>query len=448
MEFLPIAKTIFDSILSHGGKVYIVGGSVRDSVLGIKGNHDIDVEVYHLSYEQLHQVLSEFGVVNTFGKSFAIMQLDCLPGYDFALPRREYKTGEKHQDFDIIVDPDLPIEKAILRRDLTMNALMYDYENDQIIDLCHGIEDLSSSVIRCVNKTTFVEDPLRVLRIAQFVARFEMTVEEQTKILCQQMVQEGMLEHLSIERVYQEYCKILMSNRPSLGFEFLKEINALPPYLKALTTTQQRLDYHPEGDVFTHTMLVIDLAALSRDKVNEPLSFMWACLLHDIGKPQVTTVDGHAPRHNEAGVEAFKEVKIIQSKKQRQYIETMIMYHMHLMNMARNHSKDIKYLRLLKNIEGKISLNDLIWISCCDKLGRGRVVYQQYIDFWSYINEKMEKLGTKAPIALIRGEDLINNGFVQDYRLKDILNEAYDLQLQGFDREKILRSLKKKYEQG
>lgn len=446
MKIHQLAEEIFNEILSQGGLVYIVGGSVRDYVLDIPNGHDIDVEIYHMTYQKLYDLLSQYGHVNTFGKSFAIMQLDKLPHYDFALPRKERKTGEKHQDFEVMIDPNLPIEKAIQRRDLTMNALMYDYQNQQIIDLCHGLEDIEQKIIRCVNPQTFKEDPLRVLRIAQFAARFEMTVEEKTKALCQQMVQDHLLEHLSIERVYQEYCKILMSHRPSIGFTFLKEINALPDYLQVLTTTHQRLDYHPEGNVFNHTMLVIDIAALCRDKVDEPLWFMWACLLHDIGKPLVTTVEGHAPKHNEAGVEVFKSVQIIQSKRQREYIETMIMYHMHLMNMSRNHSRDIKYLRLLKNIENKISLNDLIWISCCDKLGRGRVIYQQYHDFWNFINDKMDRLGTKAPKAIINGYDLIENGFVEDKKMKEVLDEAYDLQLQGMNKEKILRSLKKKYE--
>lgn len=448
MNVERLAEDIFQDILSQGGYVYIVGGSVRDYVLGLDMNHDVDVEVYHLTYQQLYDILSHHGHVNTFGKSFAIMQVDTLPHYDFALPRKEKKTGEKHQDFQIDIDPELSIEKAIQRRDLTMNALMYDYQKKEIIDLCHGIDDINHKVIRCVNKQTFQEDPLRVLRIAQFAARFEMDVEEETKQLCQQMVQNHLLDYLSIERVYQEYCKILSSSQPSIGFQFLREIGALPSYLKSLITTPQRLDYHPEGNVWNHTMLVIDIAALARDKVDEPLSFMWACLLHDIGKPLVTTNEGHASKHNEAGLEVFKHVDIIQSKKQREYIETMIMYHMHLMNMSRNHSRDIKYLKLLKNIENKISLNDLIWISCCDKLGRGRVVYEQYHDFWVFIEDKINRLGDKAPQSIVSGYDLIQNGFIQNKQMKEILDEAYDLQLQGLDKEKILRSLKKKYEKG
>ncbi len=443
MEFSLLAQSVFDAILSHGGDVYIVGGYVRDDLMNMAYNHDIDVEVFHLTYQQLYDVLSSFGHVNTFGKSFAIMQLEGLKGYDFALPRLEKKRGKGHQDFEITIDPDLSLEKAVQRRDLTMNALMYDYAQGKIVDLCHGQEDIKNKIIRCVNPRTFVEDPLRVLRIAQFVARFQMTVEDETKHLCCEMVKQHMLDHLSIERVYQEYCQILMSSQPSLGFLFLKEIGALPPYLETLTCTQQRLDYHPEGDVFTHTMLVIDIAANMKNKVDEPLSFMWACLLHDIGKPLVTTPEGHAPGHNEAGVAVFKNVKIITSKKQRQYIETMIMYHMHLMNMSRHHAKDLFYLRLLKKIDGKVSMNDLIYISCCDKLGRGRVNQKQYQVFWDFIEDKQARLGNQAPKALVNGHDLLEAGFVADEHMKILLDEAYDLQLQGLNKETILRSLKR-----
>lgn len=448
MRLSKLAKTIFDDILSQGGEVYVVGGSVRDMLLKRRDSHDIDVEVYHMTYAKLYDVLKKYGNVNTYGKSFAIMSVDTLAGYDFALPRSEKKTGDLHTDFDIIVDPELSLEKAIQRRDLTINALMYDYQNNEIIDLCHGIDDLQNKIIRCVNPTSFVEDPLRVLRIAQFVARFEMSVEEETCRLCQDMVKRGMLNHLSNERVYGEYCKILMANRPSLGFEFLKEIGGLPSFLYDLTKTHQRPDYHPEGDVFEHTMLVLDVAALMKQKTDEPLSFMWSCLLHDIGKPLVTTSEGSAPYHSSKGVEVFKDIRLIQSKKMRTYIETMIMYHMNLMVMSRKNAPDHRYLRILKMIEGKVSLNDLILISCCDKLGRGKVVYEQYYHFWDYIHDKTERLGIAPPVALVGGVDLIESGFKDKNLYSQLLEEAYEMQLLGNDKETILRSLKSQYEQG
>lgn len=150
--------------------------------------------------------------------------------------------------------------------------------------------------------------------------------------------------------------------------------------------------------------------------------------------------------HNEAGVQVFQDVPLITSKKERQYISTMIMYHMHLMNMSRHQARDISYLRLLKKIDGKVSMNDLIYISCCDKLGRGKVAQEQYDAFWTFIQDKQQRLGCQAIPALIDGHDLIEYGFHNHQCFKDMLEEAYDLQLQGYSKEKILRSLKK-YEQ-
>lgn len=446
MEFSLTAQNIFEDIQNQGGEVYIVGGSVRDYLLGDEDKTDVDVEIYGLTYDELYQILSSYGYVNTFGKAFAIMQLDHLKGYDFALPRQEFKVGQTHQDFKIDIDPFLSKEKAVQRRDLTINGLMYSFKTAEILDFVGGQEDIKNRIARCIHKDTFIEDPLRVLRVAQMISRFGLSVEDETKKLCQTMVQQGMLDHLAIERIYDEYCKILMSPKPSLGFEFLKEIDALPPYLKELITTNQRLDYHPEGDVFTHTMLVLDVAALSKHKADEPLSFMWSCLLHDIGKPAVTTEDGHAPGHNMSGVDAFKDVNLIQSQKQRKYIKTMIQYHMHLMNMSLNNAKDLKFLRLLKEIDGRVSLNDLVLISRCDKLGRGKVAYGQYDSFDEYIEDHITRLGNKAPKAMIDGELLLKEGFKQSKDFSKILDEAYDLQLQGLDSETIIRSLKKIYD--
>lgn len=441
IQVSAFADEVFRCIKEHGGDVYIVGGSVRDYLLNNKDSHDIDVEVFHLDYDELEAILSRFGKVNTYGKSFAIMSLENLKGYDFALPRREKKNGNKHQDFHIDINKDLSLKEAILRRDMTMNALMYDYFHDEIIDLCGGIDDLNHHIIRMVNPDTFKEDPLRVLRIAQFIARFEMDVDEETLYYCQNMVDEGMLEHLSLERIYEEYRKILMSNHPSLGFEFLRKIHALPKYLSDLVHCDQRRDFHPEGSVWNHTMLVVDLGALCKDKTDDPESFMWSCLLHDIGKPLVTTKTGSSPGHNEAGVNVFKDVHILISKKKRTYVETMIYYHMHLMNMARYQSSDKKYLKLLKAIDKKISLSDLMLISVCDKLGRERLVASQYNEFLEYMNDKIERLGMKAIEPLIDGHDLIEHGF-QDYSLfSDLLNQSYDMQLDGYTKEKILKEL-------
>ncbi|MCD8028397.1 MAG: HD domain-containing protein [Erysipelotrichaceae bacterium] len=453
IQVIPLADTIFKDIIAHGGKVYIVGGTVRDFVL-TQMNHyqlvskDIDLEIYHLSYDELKKILSKYGKVNTYGKSFAILGLSTLPGYDFALPRKETKTGHKHQDFDVIIDSELPLEKAVERRDVTMNALMYDYSNYQIIDLVGGVDDIHQHVIRMVNKNTFQEDPLRILRIANFIARFEMSVDNETKQYCIKMVKQGMLHDLSEERIYEEYKKILMSNHPSLGFQFLKEIDALPCYLKNLINCPQRSDYHPEGDVFNHTMLVLDLAATCKQYSHYPEAFMWSALLHDIGKPIVTNDQGQALQHELAGLDVFKDVTIITNKKMREYIKAMIHYHMYLMILARGESRDMKYLKFLKTIDnikdgGCFCLEDLFLMTICDYFGRGYNDPYHYEQFLNYIKDKVNRLGDCALEPIISGQDLIDNAFDDHRRYGEILDKAYHMQLQGMTKEKIMELLKR-----
>ena len=181
-RFPSLVKNIFKDIDENGGKVFLVGGIVRDMlVYGNVDYHDVDIEVYGLTVQQLENILSEYGHVICIGKSFGILKLDNLPNYDFALPRTEIKVGKNHQDFKIKVDKDLDFKIAASRRDLTINALMYEIKTDKIHDYFHGIEDLNKRTLRMVNEKTFPEDPLRVLRLAQFASRLDFCIEPKTK---------------------------------------------------------------------------------------------------------------------------------------------------------------------------------------------------------------------------------------------------------------------------
>ena len=260
------------------------------------------------------------------------------------------------------------------------------------------------------------------------MARFEFQVDLKTKEICQKMVNEGVLQYLSLERIQQEYNKLLMSSHPSMGLKFLLELNALIRPLETLATCPQRLDFHPEGNVMNHTLLVVDLAALCKDKTSWPLAFMWSALLHDIGKPLVTTPEGKAPGHNESGVKVFNQYfsHFFTNKKMKKYIRTMIYYHMHLMNMVRNQSKDYSYYKLLKGIEGIFPLNDLVCMSKCDKLGR--------------LANRPETISTLKPF--VDGKLLIELGFKPNQDFKELLDWAYDLQMRGHDKESVIQLLK------
>ena len=301
----PLALDVFEAIKQAGGHVYLVGGCVRDFLLK-RRSKDIDVEVHHLSFAALKEVLSSFGTVQVMGAAFAVVHLSTLEGYEFALPRIEEKTGLKHQDFNVIVDPDLPLEKACARRDFTINSMLYDIETGTVIDFYSGKKDLKNGILCATNGNHFSEDPLRVLRGPSFMSRYGFKMDPDTKNLCQCIVEEGGLDTLSTERIYTEYCKILMGLYPSQGLNFLRDIHGLPFYLQDLDTTHQRTDYHPEGSVWNHTMLVTDLAALCKHHTSEPVWFMWSALLHDIGKAVDHEMEGS---HIQLGAELCKKYK-------------------------------------------------------------------------------------------------------------------------------------------
>ena len=320
-KFEGLEKQVLDS-LSKKGRIYLVGGIVRDYLLYHQVDyHDVDVEIYDLEIEEIDAILSKYGHVNRIGKSFGILKLDTLPHFDFAMPRKESKSGKTHREFDVTVCKNLDLKEACRRRDFTINAFMYDYKNDQILDFYNGKVDLQKGILKMIDEKTFQEDPLRILRLAQFMARFEMKADKKTKEVCQRMVQKGELDYLSKERLLQEYTNLLLSIHPSIGLKFLLEIGAIIEPLETLVTCPQRLDFHPEGNVMNHTLLVVDLAALCRQKTSWPLAFMWSALLHDIGKPLVTTPEGKAPGHNESGVQVFNQYfnHFFENKKRKIY---------------------------------------------------------------------------------------------------------------------------------
>ena len=263
----------------QGGRVYMVGGCVRDRLMGNEPK-DIDIEVHGITPEQLKDILSEIDEPLSFGESFGIYSLKGLD-LDVAMPRREHATGRGHRDFEVDVDPFIGTYKAALRRDFTINAMMQDVLTGEIVDHFGGREDLKQGIIRHVNRDSFTEDPLRVMRAAQFASRFGFTVADETIMLCKDMA----ISELSSERVEGELKKALMnSDHPSVFFRVLREMDQLLPWfreLKELIGLEQDPVFHPEGDVWNHTMEVMDRAAALRDEAEEPYGFMLLCLTHD-----------------------------------------------------------------------------------------------------------------------------------------------------------------------
>ena len=304
-----MARRVAELVAAEGGHTYFVGGFVRDALLG-RENKDVDIEVHGITPKCLEGILDSLGQRITIGESFGIFN---LKGYslDIAMPRKEEARGRGHKDFAIFVDPFIGTEGACRRRDFTFNALMQDVLTGEIVDHFGGQVDLKAGVLRHVNDTSFAEDPLRVLRAAQFAARFDFRVAEETVELCRRMD----LKALPRERIWGELEKALLkAEKPSVFFEVLRQMDQLDfwfPELKSLIGVEQNPVYHAEGDVWVHTMMVLDQAAKLRERTAQPLWFMLGALTHDFGKAVCTEqVKGaiHAYDHEIQGLplaEAF-----------------------------------------------------------------------------------------------------------------------------------------------
>ncbi len=300
----------------------LVGGAVRDALLGHEAK-DLDIEVFGVSADDLESALrNEYGDdVHAVGRAFCVFKIafhvrrNGIHDIDVSIPRRESKAGEGHTDFEVTGDPRMSFEDAARRRDFTINAIGFDLHSRELLDPFGGKADLEKQILRVVDPATFPDDPLRVYRAVQFVARFGLTPEPNTEELLRSMVEEGVASHLSEERVGEEFEKLLVkAERPSLGLAFASELGLIErayPELHVLKATRQDPEWHPEGDVWTHTLMVVDQAAkIIRDSKRsfserEKRQVMYGALCHDLGKPETTEkIDGRirSRGHSEAGV--------------------------------------------------------------------------------------------------------------------------------------------------
>ena len=283
---------ICQAIEQAEGQCYIVGGWVRDQLLSNNSKpaccqtRDIDLEIFGLKKEQLEKTLQNFGLTKEIGKSFAVYKIDDI---DVALARLENKTGPRHTDFEVKTSPNFTPEQTSRRRDFTVNALMYDPLKNKVLDFHNGLPDLDNKTLRLVDEKTFTEDPLRVYRLASLSSRLGFEIEPATFEICRQMVPK--LKHLPKERVGEEWKKIMLAPNPSQGLEILEKLGVLKlyfPEIDQMVGARQDPIYHPEGDVWTHTLLAINEGAKRTKNKKNRLSIMLAILVHDIGKPSQT----------------------------------------------------------------------------------------------------------------------------------------------------------------
>ena len=432
-----MAQKIARQVAARGGRTFYVGGFVRDALIG-RENKAVDIEVHGVSPQCLEEILDGLGQRLAIGESFGIFG---LRGYelDIAMPRKEEVRGHGHKDFDIFVDPFIGTEAAARRRDFTFNALMQDVLTEEIVDHFGGVEDLHRGVLRHVNDSSFAEDPLRVLRAAQFAARFGFRAAEETVSLCRRMD----LRFLPGERIEGELKKALLkAEKPSVFFEVLREMEQLDhwfPELKALIGVQQNPVYHREGDVWTHTMMVIDEAAKLRHRAANPYWFMLSAVTHDFGKAVCTEEkDGvlHAYHHEDAGVplaEAFLrrmtgEVKLIE------YVRNMTEYHMKPNTVAGARSAQKVTTRMF---DRSVDPEGLICLALADD--RGRVTQAPATDHEAFLMERLEVFRDLMSRPYVMGRDLVEAGLKPGAEFTEILQYAHKLRLAGIPKENALK---------
>ena len=365
-----IAEKLARRVAERGGRAYYVGGVVRDGILGRRAT-DVDVEVHGLEPAQLEEVLDVLGPREAYGASFGIYSIHHTH-LDVAMPRKERAIGEGHRDFRVDVDPHLGPQEAARRRDFTINALMQDVLTGEILDFFGGLEDLRAGVLRHVDGAHFGEDPLRVLRAAQFSARGPFEIAPETLALCRSMD----LTHLARERVMEELKKALFCDAPSRFFEALRAMDQLSCWfaeVERLIGVAQDPAFHPEGDAWTHTLRVLDAAARLREGAKHPLALMLGALCHDLGKPETTVEwDGHlhAYGHEKAGVSRAEALLGRLSSEKRLIAEVLnlVALHMRPGALVAQGSGMKAYMRLF---DEALEPDDLLLLVAADRMGTG-----------------------------------------------------------------------------
>ncbi|HYV23674.1 MAG TPA: HD domain-containing protein [Pyrinomonadaceae bacterium] len=443
MEIPDLVSKIAGAVRDEGGRALLVGGCVRDELMGQQPK-DWDLEVYGIEPDRLREILDQFGTVNVVGEAFTVYKLG--PHLDVSIPRRERKTGRGHRAFFIEGNPSMSIAEATSRRDFTVNAILQDPLTGEIIDPFGGRKDLDAKILRAVSPQTFSEDSLRVLRAAQFAARFEFDIDPETVALCRPID----VTDLPAERIWGEIEKLLLrAQRPSIGLKWLRDlgvVDQLFPELQALIDVPQEPEWHPEGDVWIHTLLTADRARELIDDLPyaKRVTVMLAALAHDFGKPATTAfVDGRirSREHEEAGVAPTENFL------DRLNIYTLDGYDVRaqVVALVRDHLKPGEFYKkrdevsdgAFRRLARKCELDLLSRVAKADSLGRNAdwVPREKWFDAaaqeWFIARARELDVSTQAPAPILLGRHLLEMGMQPGPRVGEITKAVYEMQLDG-----------------
>ncbi|HZJ31328.1 MAG TPA: HD domain-containing protein [Vicinamibacterales bacterium] len=437
----PLALDIARAVRDAGGRAFIVGGWVRDQLRG-EPSKDVDIEVYGIRQDELPTLLAPLGRVEPVGQSFPVYKVagpvDGGIAIDVALPRRESKRGRGHKAFDVEGDPFMSEEDAARRRDFTINAISWDPLTDTYQDPFDGRGDLARRRLRAVDLQTFGDDSLRVLRAVQFAARFEFVLEEETAALCGRIV----IDDLPAERIWGEIEKLLLhAKRPSPGFALALELGVIDqvlPELRPLVGCEQEPEWHPEGDVWVHTLMVIDKAReLNAELARTQLvTVMLGAVCHDLGKPATTAfIDGRIRSidHEQAGVAPTLSLL------DRLNVHSLDGFDVRgqVIGLVANHLKPGMFRKAhnvgdgaFRRLAQKVDLELLARLARADCLGRSGNFDCSAMDWFL---ERARALGVehRPPAPLLLGRHLLDLGMTPGPRVGDVLKQVYEKQLDG-----------------
>jgi tRNA nucleotidyltransferase (CCA-adding enzyme) len=435
LSSFELAMAIAHRVREAGGRAVIVGGWVRDRLMG-RACKDLDLEVYGLAADHLKRLLSSFGSVNAVGESFTVYK---VADVDVALPRRESRTGRGHRGFEVTGDPNLSFADAARRRDFTVNAIGWDPLTAEYLDPFDGRRDIDARLLRAVDVRTFGEDSLRVLRAVQFAARFEFALDTTTRDLCRAIP----LDDLPSERIWGECEKLLLqAPRPSRGFEValdLGVVERLFPEIHALVGCEQEPEWHPEGDVWVHTLMVIDQARTRIEDLDRArqIVIMLGALCHDLGKPPTTAfVDGRIRSidHEQAGVAPATAVldrlniHTIDGYDVRKQVLGIVAHHLKpgMFRQSPTPVSDGAFRRLAE----KVDLELLARVAKSDCLGRTGDFNCSAMD-WFLERAKLLGVEHAPPPPIVKGRHLLALGLTPGPRVGAVLRQIYEKQLDG-----------------
>lgn len=420
-------------VRKEDARALLVGGAVRDLALGAKDVKDLDIEVFGIDPGRLKTIIAEDFDFSDCGASFGVLK---IKGFDIdvSVPRRESKTSPGHRGFHIAADPHMSVDDAARRRDFTINAVYADALTGEIEDPCGGLADLKSKILRHVSER-FTEDPLRVLRGMQFTARFALVPDRTTVEICRTMTTEG----LAPERQMEEWSKLLVKGQKiSAGMEFLRSTGWVKfyPELAALIGCEQAKEWHPEGDVWNHTLQCLDAFARHRtlDR-REDLVVGLAVLCHDFGKPETSYFDRAKGRitakgHDVAGTEPAKRFlrRLTNEERLVDEVAVLVKCHMRPFSMWKSRSGDAAVRRLASEV---VRIDRLLRVAEADDEGRGDMPLQPEARLWLAARAEALRLKDCAPKPILLGRHLIELGLKPSPVFKKILDAAFAAQLDG-----------------